>query len=185
MWRPGSIHHRGERIYLPLELHQIPSPERGAEAAGSGSVCPCAGCSLKRCSHVCSEGETAADKSYSQAISPKRPVKAANAVLHCIHILLYHCQGRGKEQELNAQKYTCACVGAPTALITTHEGISAWGSRRPPAAQGNCSSETCPLASAFYVLAHSLQRLERAWYFQRFIFGGGSWAIPDARSDTA
>lgn len=53
---------------------------------------PCAGCSLRRCSCVCSEGEMAADKSYSQAISPKRLVKAAIAVLHCIHVLPYHCQ---------------------------------------------------------------------------------------------
>lgn len=81
MWRPRSIHHCGERVYLPPEGHQILH-----QAAGSGSACPCAGCCLKRCSCVCSKGQTAADKSYSQAISLKRPVKAAIAVLHCIHV---------------------------------------------------------------------------------------------------
>lgn len=170
MWGPGSAHHCGERVCLPPELHQIASPERGGEAAGSSSACPCAGCSLKRCSHVCSEGEMAADKSYSQAISPKRPVKTAIAVLHCIPVLLYHCQGRGKGRELNAQKYACVRVGAPTALVTKCEGISAWRCGPPPAARGNCSSETCSLASAFYILAHSLLQLERAWCFQRLIF---------------
>jgi len=62
-------------------------------------------------------------------------VKAAIAELHCIHVLLYRCQGRGKEQELNAQKYACVCVGDPTALVTTREGISALESRPPPVTQ--------------------------------------------------
>lgn len=173
MWGPGSIHHRGERVYLPPELHQIPSLARGGQAAASSSICPCAGCSLKRCSHVCSEGEMAADKSYSQAISPKRPVKAAIAVLRCIHVLLYRCQGRRKEQELNAQKYACVCVGAPSALITMHEGISAWGSRLPPAAQGNCSSETWPLASAFYVLVTRCSKSKELGTFRDSFFREG------------